>query len=196
MSDGTRVSVPGLRLLLNEDASETCVPVLVPLYKGKLGGFGFLLWIAADGTVDVTALSQWDAAESESAPFSASLNHVASSPMAVPDDGTLSFAVDADGIPSTIGELSVLRDLLPSSVAVTATSGRLAAEKGNDAKLSIRRSSGTGLFSGTFAIFTQNGDRLRKITVPFNGTIVDGVGHGSAVIGKTGSVKVSLTVTR
>ena len=196
MSDGTRVSVPGLRLLLNEDASETCVPVLVPLYKGKLGGFGFLLWIAADGTVDVTALSQWDAAESESAPFSASLNHVASSSMAVPGDDTLSFAVDADGVPSTIGGQLVLRDLLPSSVAVTASSGRLAAEKGNDAKLSIRRFPSTGLFNGSFAIFTQNGDRLRKITIPFNGTIVDGVGYGSAVIGKTGSVKVSLTVAR
>ena len=196
MSDGTRVSVPGLRLLLNEDGSEVCVPVLVPLYEGKLGGFGFLLWISADGTVDVTALSQWDATASESAPFSATLNHVSSSPMAVPGDGTLSFAVDADGVPSTIGGQSVLRDLLPSSVAVTASSGRLAAEKGNDAKLSIRRFPSTGLFNGSFAIFTQKGDRLRKITVPFTGALVDGVGYGSAVIGKTGSVKVSLTVAR
>ena len=154
------------------------------------------MWISADGTVDVTALSQWDAAASESAPFSATLNHVASSPLAVPGDGTLSFAIDADGVPSTIGGQSVLRDLLPSSVAVTASSGRLAAEKGNDAKLSIRRFSSTGLFNGSFAIFTQNGDRLRKITVPFTGALVDGVGYGSAVIGKTGSVKVSLTVAR
>ena len=103
MSDGTRVSVPGLRLLLKEDASEVCVPVLAPLYEGKLGGFGFLLWISADGTVDVTALSQWDATASESAPFSATLNHVSSSPMAVPGDGTLSFAVDADGVPLDMG---------------------------------------------------------------------------------------------
>ena len=196
MSDGTRVSVPGLRLLLKEDGSEVCVPVLAPLYEGKLGGFGFLLWISADGTVDVTALSQWDATASESAPFSATLNHVSSSPMAVPGDGTLSFAVDADGVPSTIGGQPVLRDLLPSSVAVTASSGRLAAEKGNDAKLSIRRFPSTGLFNGSFAIVTQNGDRLRKITVPFTGALVDGVGYGSAVIGKTGSVKVSLTATR
>ena len=108
----------------------------------------------------------------------------------------MSFAIDADGVPSTIGGQSVLRDLLPSSVAVTASSGRLAAEKGNDAKLSIRRFSSTGLFNGSFAIFTQNGDRLRKITVPFTGALVDGVGYGSAVIGKTGSVKVSLTVAR
>ena len=70
------------------------------------------------------------------------------------------------------------------------------AAKSNEAKLSIKRISRTGLIKGTFAVFTQNGTRLKKTTVVFNGAIVGGEGYGSAVIKKTGSVKVFLTGVR
>ncbi len=196
MADGTRVSVSGLQLLLNEDASEACVPVLVPLYKGKLGGFGFLLWISTNGAIDVTALSEWDATTLASAPFSASLSCTAAAALTTPADGALSFSVDTNDVPNTIGGLPVQCDLLPSNIPVTSSSGRLAAEKNNNAKLSVKRIASTGLFKGTFAIFTQNGTRLKKTTVAFNGAIVGGTGYGSALIKKAGSVKVSLTVVR
>ena len=196
MADGTRVSVSGLQLLLTEDASEACVPVLVPLYKGKRGGFGFLLWISANGTIDVTALSEWDATSAAAAPFSASLFCVTAAAAAKPTDGVWSFSVDTNGVPYTIGGLSVQRDLLPADISITSSAGRLVAAKSNEAKLSIKRISRTGLIKGTFAVFTQNGTRLKKTTVVFNGAIVGGEGYGSAVIKKTGSVKVFLTGVR
>lgn len=196
MADGTRVSATGLQLLLSEDGSAACVPVVAPMYRGKLGGFGFLLWLSKDGSVEVTSLSEWDATCSATATFTASMNCVAAARLATPKDGTWSFAVDEDEVPVTIGGLPVQRDLLPSNISVTSASGRLAAEKDDDAKLSIKRIASTGLFKGKFTIFTQGGTRLKKTTTSFNGAIIDGVGYGSAVVKKTGTAKVNLTVSQ
>ena len=192
MADGTRVFVSGLQMLLNEDGTETCIPVSVPLYTGKLGGFAFLFWIGNDGSLDVTNLSGWDATPSAAAPFSAKLSLVDAAALTVPGDGTLAFSVDTEAFPSAINALPVLTDLLPQEIAVTVQSGRLTAAKDNVAKLKISRVKTTGIFNGSFAAYTQNGDRTKKKTVPFKGVFVNGVGYGSAIVNGTGSTAVTL----
>ena len=190
MADGSKVSVSNMQLLLNADGTKACVPVIVPLYKGKLGGFGFLLWLAADGTATVTALSEWDATVSSSAPFAADLTCVDAGPLAKPADGALTLAVDAAAIPATINGLAVRTDLLPVDLAVTCASGKLAAANGNAAKLKVSYTARTGFFKGSFGLFTENGTRLKKTAVSFNGVIVNGMGYGAALIKKTGSTAV------
>ena len=192
MADGTRVFVSGLQMLLNEDGTEACIPVSVPLYTGKLGGFAFLLWIGNDGSLDVTNLSGWDATPSAAAPFSATMSLVDAAALTAPVDGTLAFSVDTEAFPSTINDLPVLSDLLPQEVAVSAQSGRLTAANDNVAKLKISRVKSTGIFNGSFAAYTQNGDRTRKKTVPFKGVFVNGVGYGSAIVKGAGSAAVML----
>ena len=192
MADGTRVSVSGLQMLLNEDGTEACIPVSVPLYTGKLGGFAFLFWIGNDGSLDVTNLSGWNATQSATAPFSAKMSLVDAAALTVPGDGTLAFSVDTEAFPSAINALPVLTDLLPQEIAVSAQSGRLTAAKDNVAKLKISHVKSTGIVNGSFAAYTQNGDRTKKKTVPFKGVFVNGVGYGSAIVKGAGSAAVTL----
>ena len=187
MSDGTRVSVPNLQLLLGADGANACVPVLVPLYTGKLGGFGFLLWLSADGTATVTALSEWDASASPSAPFVAGLTCVDAGPLTAPPDGTYTLTYNVAAVPATMDGRAVRMDLLPLGLAVTCASGKLSAARDNAAALKVSRAARTGLFNGSFNLFTENGARLRKTVVPLNGVIVNGVGYGAAVVKKVGS---------
>ena len=63
---------------------------------------------------------------------------------------------------------------LPVDFAVSCTSGKLSAANDNAFSLKISRAAKTGLFSGSFSIFTENGTRLRKSSVPFNGVFVNG----------------------
>ena len=187
MSDGTRVSVPNLQLLLGADGANACVPVLVPLYAGKLGGFGFLLWLSADGTATVTALSEWDASASPSAPFVAGLTCVDAGPLTVPPDGTYTLTYNVAAVPATMDGRAVRMDLLPLGLAVACASGKWSAARDNAAALKVSRAARTGLFNGSFNLFTENGARLRKTVVPLYGVIVNGVGYGAAVVKKVGS---------
>ena len=192
MSDGTKVSISGLQMLLNEDGSETCIPVLAPLYKGKRGGFGFLLWISRNGTLDVTNLSDWNAASSSAAPFTAALAFAGADPLTTPRNGTYSFSVDRDAFPQTIKSLPVIADLLPQELTVTARSGRLTAVQNSVTKLRISRTASTGLFKGSFAVYVQSGDRRKKKTVPFNGVFVNGTGYGAATVKGAGASAIVL----
>ena len=192
MSDGSKVSVPNLQLMLSSDTANACIPVLVPLYGGKLGGFGFLLWLSSDKTATVTALSEWNASVSSSAPFIAGLDCVDAGPMAKPADGAHAFAVDAASVPSTMKGHAVRTDLLPVDFIVSCTSGKLSAANDNASSLKISGAAKTGLFSGSFVIFTENGTRLRKSSVPFNGVFVNGIGYGAAAIKKVGSASVTI----
>ena len=191
MADGTKVAASGLQALLAEDGS-VCIPVVVPMYVSKLGGFGFTLWVAPDGTVDVAGISDWDASRSRTARFTASLTCVDAALLAAPSDGTLSFSVDAEVFPSAVGGLEVLADQLPQGAQVAARSGKLSAESGNAAKLRISRTASTGLFKGSFAVFLKNGEKTKKKTVSFTGATVNGVGYGSVVVKGEGTASVSL----
>ncbi len=192
MSDGKRVSGSGLQMILAEEGSGACLPVLVPMYTGKRGGFAFLLWIASDGTLSVTGLSKWDASCSTAAPFTAELSCVDMAALAPPSDGQLLFSVDAEAFPATIGDLPVLSNLLPNEVPVTVASGRMKASQADESKLRISRTASTGLLKGTFKMFLQQGERTKQQSVQFKGVVVNGKGYGAATVKKAGAVAVKL----
>ncbi|MBQ6010430.1 MAG: carbohydrate-binding domain-containing protein [Kiritimatiellae bacterium] len=192
MSDGKRVSGSGLQMILAEEGSGACLPVLVPMYTGKRGGFAFLLWIASDGTLSVTGLSKWDASCSAAAPFTAELSCVDMAALAPPSDGQLLFSVDAEAFPATIGDLPVLSNLLPNEVPVTVASGRMKASQADESKLRISRTASTGLLKGTFKMFLQQGERTKQQSVQFKGVVVNGKGYGAATVKKAGAVAVKL----
>ena len=190
MSDGTKVSASNLQLMLSANGDNAYVPVLVPLYNGKLGGFGFLLRLSSGGTATVTALSEWDASISSSAPFIAEMICVDAGPLAPLADGTRTFTVDTASIPAMINGLAVRTDLLPVDLAVACASGKLSASRGNVSALKISYAAKTGLFRGSFGLFTENGTRLKKTSVSYNGVLVNGRGYGTALIKKIGSAAV------
>ena len=193
MADGTKVSVSGLAVLLSADGTKACVDVVAPLYKNKRGGFGFQLWLGADGTVDVSGVSAWDASVSTSAQFIAALEPVAANALSAPSNGTLTFAADADAIPATLNGLAVVADSLPTAISVTAAAGKLKAEKNNIAKLTISRNATTGLFTGRFYVFTQNGTKLKRTAAKFNGVMCGDYGYGSAIIKGVGAIPLRIT---
>ena len=192
MSDGKRVSASGLQMTLAEEGAGACLPVLVPMYTGKRGGFAFLLWISFDGALSVTGLSKWDASCSAAVPFTAELSCVDVAALAPPADGQLLFSVDAAAFPATIGGLPVLSDLLPNGVPVTVASGSMKASQADVSKLSISRTASTGLLKGSFKACLQNGERTKKQSISFRGVVVNGKGYGAATVKKTGSVAVKL----
>ncbi len=192
MSDGKRVSGSGLQMMLAEDGAGACLPVLVPMYTGKRGGFAFLLWISSEGALSVTGLSKWDASCSSAAPFTAELSCVDVAALAPPADGQLLFSVDAEAFPATIGGLPVLSDLLPNGVPVTVASGRMKATQADVSKLRISRTASTGLLKGSFKACLQNGERTKKQSVSFKGVVVNGKGYGAATVKKAGAVAVKL----
>ena len=192
MADGTKVSVSGQQLLLSSDGATACLPVVVPLYRGKLGGFGFLLTLARSGEVGIVGLSEWDAALSTTGSFSAELAVVDVAPLAALSGETVTFLLDADTFPAMLSSRAVDASLLPVETPLVVSGGKRLAATDQTARLRITYRAATGLFTGSFTAFTQNGIRLAKTTIKINGVFVGGVGYGSALLKKVCSVKIEI----
>lgn len=192
MADGTKVSVSGQQLLLATNGTTAYLPVVAPLYRGKLGGFGFLLALSSDGTAAILGLSKWDAAQSTSGAFTAELIAVGVAPLTTLSGDAATFLLDADAFPATISSRNVDASLLPDEVALAVSSGTRLTAADQTARLRITYRSATGLFTGSFAAFTQNGTRLSKKTIKINGVFVGGVGYGSALLKKVCSVRIEI----
>lgn len=68
-------------------------------------------------------------------------------------------------------------------------------EYDNPAGLKLSYTSKTGLFKGSFKLYsTTESDRSKKRTVTVIGAVVDGVAYGSAYIKKVGAVPVMMDV--
>lgn len=192
MADGTKVSVSGLPLILAPDGSRACADVVLPLYKAKLGGLGFQLWLTQDGSVSVEGVSTWDASVATTAQFTGSLKCVAAARQSAPTAASLTLALDASAVPATLNGLPVVAELLPTSATLSVTAGKLKASSGNDAKLSVTHNASTGLFNGKFSIFTQNGEKLKRTNVKFSGVMCGNQGYGSAVIKSIGAIPLTV----
>lgn len=187
MGDGTKVSITGLRLLLAEDGEEACVPVSLPMYKGKTGGFGFLLWLGENGSIDVTSLSVWDATPSSSSKFTAALEPVAAATFETVTDGAYVFTLDADAFPQAIGGKAVDTSLLPSQESLELFSTKFTVSGDNTAKLKLKRKPATGACSGSFKAFVSNGTKTAAKTVKLEGLCTGGVFYGTAFVKGAGS---------
>ena len=64
---------------------------------------------------------------------------------------------------------------------------------GNPAGLKLTYSEKTGLFKGSFKVFSETEEgRSKKYTATVTGAVVDGVGYGTATIKKVGSLPVKV----
>lgn len=208
MADGGKVNASAQLLL--SDKGEGCVNVFVPMYTGKKGGFGFVLWIDPDlTTTHVESVSTWTSTDSK-APFTAELELLDSADAA--PTGEMTFSLEA--IPAISGA-TVQTDYLPKAVkatfdqrkftiakankikadrsgTVTRTAAGRAGMTDNDAGLKLTYTTRTGAFKGSFTVYTIVNSRLKKVKATVNGVFVKGVGYGSAVIKNVGSYPVTI----
>lgn len=203
MADGAKVNASAQ--LLISDKGEGCVNVFVPMYSGKKGGFGFVLWINSDyTTASVESISVWKSTDNKSS-FTAELELVG---VATPAPASeMAFTLEA--VP-TISGATVLTEFLPTSVKAAFSGIRITVAKANnikvdkagvptrtgttdnDAALKLNYMAKDGSFKGSFTVYTLVNSKLKKVKADVNGVFVGGVGYGTAVIKGVGSFPVSI----
>ena len=203
LADGTKVSV-ATQLLVGDGCC--CVPVVVPLYSGKKGGFAFLLWLSEDNE-GVWGLSAWDASQRSGGAFTATFaESVMSVAAAASTLGSVAFHMedffDLDGAEDAFTpdgteiDATSVRWKLPKADAVKFSKddgwyvpdGK---DYGNPAGLKLSYTARNGTFKGSFKVFavTEAG-RSKKYTANVSGVVIDNVGYGTALIKNVGSVTV------
>ena len=212
MPDGTKVSATS-QVLVGEEAYY--VPVVVPLYAGKRGGFGFLVEFAAEEEEEgvfvprVSGVSPWRMGGGEDAE-EATLDPVESG---IGRPGKLSngatFSVSGDFDPDGIDIDSAFS---PDGTVVEVVGGNWRLPKadvvkfsredeswytpdgkdyGNPAGLKLSYAAKSGTFKGSFKVYGVTDDgKSRKLTATVIGAVVDGVGYGTATIKKVGAVPI------
>lgn len=208
MPDGTKVSASP-QLLVFEDR---CVlPVVVPLYSGKKGGFGFSITYpkveGADAIVPYVAeLTSWVANPGKTSEFVSDLievgigrtgNIAASAAFSVTDSFDVDGAVVDDSLLPVGVEVIVsgTKWKLPKADTVKFLRDEEAYEivrdYGNPAGLKLTYAAKTGTFKGSFKVYAvTDAGKSKKHTATVNGAVLDGVGYGTAVIKKVGAVPV------
>lgn len=218
MADGAKINCSG-QLLVAEGGNEACVNVIAPMYAGKTGGVGFVLWISKDGSATVESVGEWTATGKE-ATFSAKLLPVGAAKLATPP-AALKFAAEAS-LPDKIGDADVLGEFLPANVSVAMAGGtsfgssampggkfiiakpnKIKADgKGgvavtgntdNDAGLKLNYTAKTGAFRGSFRVCALNGGKLKKFKATVAGGFVGNSGYGSAVVKGVAAIPIRLT---
>ncbi|MCQ2391153.1 MAG: leucine-rich repeat domain-containing protein [Kiritimatiellae bacterium] len=216
LADGTKVSVSS-KLIVGDGCC--CVPVVLPLYSGKRGGFGGAIWFtwddAMERAVTVAGLTEWDATMSKT-PFSASFSP---DPLiSLADEGSLpssaTFHLDGD-LPEIDGYEMLADDLQIGEVPIVVSGSKWvlpaagnvryvkAAEdfidkkdSENPAGLKLGFTKSTGQFKGSFKVYCSKDEtKLKTYTATVFGALVadpEGAvkGYGTATIKKIGSVPV------
>jgi len=206
MPDGTSVSASAqLAIATGDDDDDVgSAAVVVPMCSKK-GGFAFLLTFA-EGGAGLTGLSSWIADKQET---EIPLEDVGVCPVVGLAEGEHAFSADLSLL--QIEGLDVDGDLSPDGTVFSATEKKwklpkadtvkfvkdegyvITRDNGNPAGLKLTYSAITGLFSGSFKVFgiTASG-RSKTYTATVRGGVLDGVGYGTAVIKKVGSLPVGV----
>lgn len=213
LADGTKVSVTVQGIVFGENC--VVVPVNAALYKRKTGGFSMKLQIK-DGKLTVGNASVWTAVIGGVSHVARWNEYYVSSGVSALAAGS-AFYFETEMLPSWI--VTAAADgttTLPDGVLVAVSgkrwtlpkAGRVALKKGatavneldlgkfkdNPSGLKLTYAAKTGTFKGSFALYqdvTASGrPKLKKISVTVNGTVIGGVGYGSAVIKNIGSMAV------
>ncbi len=208
MADGTKVNAS--TQLLISDKGEGCVNAFLPMYTGKKGGFGFVLWIDPDSTTTyVESVSTWKSNAKKNS-FTAELEALGA---AVPAPASsMEFSLDEE---PEISGATVLTEYLPPDVKVSYAKKKLVVAKANmvkldksgtpvstgktdnDAGLRLTYTAKTGAFKGSFSVYTlistkAKKQKLKKYTATVNGVFAGDEGYGSAVIKGVGSFPITL----
>ena len=162
LADGTKVSVSSVGQVVD---GALVVPVNAPLYKNKAGGFSLTLRLGLSGAVTVDRASNWISLANGSRADVAWGEILGSSVGLFPQGSELQF---------------VASDVPPGLAADTVFSEKTS------------YSSKTGLFKGSFYLLTSDDKKRAKKKATVNGAVVKGVGYGSAVIKKYGSLPVTV----
>ena len=204
LADGTKVSAPA-QLLMSERGA--VLPVAAPLYAGKTGGFALKLEFDASRACKVSGVTEWDASKSKS-PFVAAWARDA----AVSEAGNIAdgcaFRLDdvrkielAEGLP-------VIGELLPDGEPVgggarwsVAKAGKVVFDGAtgavvhgdNPSGLKLSYAAKTGAFKGSFKVHVISANKLKKISATVTGTVVGGVGYGTALVGKKAAYPVRIS---
>ncbi len=205
MADGTKVSVSST-MIFGDGCG--CVPVCVPLYPGKKGGFAFLLWFCTDEEEPMIpwGVGDW-VAKGGKLQFISALTSVAYGPVAELPWTSGSFMLDGS---YDFEDFDLDDSLLPDAVPVKYTGSKwqlpgadrikfiredgmyeVATDRGNPAGLKLSYTKKTGSFKGSFKLYgvKENGSS-KKLTATVSGVVVDGIGYGSAYVKPLGSVPV------
>ena len=208
LADGTKVSVTAQGTVFD---SCVIVPVNATLYKGKAGGFSLKLKIEGEKKIEVGNVSDWTAVV-DGRTVAVKWDAVYASAKADIGSGA-TFGMDAAAIPFDDVRLASAdgTPTLPRGVKVDSVGGKWTLPKAgkvaftkdkrdldvskfgeNPAGLKLTFKKKTGLFSGSFQLYQQSGDKLRKLKATVNGAVVDGVGYGSATVKNMGALPVTV----
>ena len=220
MPDGTTVSVSSQLQILHADAETgetTCeLPVVVPLYSGKKGGFGFCIEFSPETEmgVKVVGLTEWMANPGKGDGFTATLTPLgagvgmvgllASPSVFMADTGMLEISgvfVDDSLLPGLENGVEIRPSgkkwVLPKADRVkfdrkTGTYD-VTTDFGNKSGLKLAFTASSGKFKGSFKVYavTEKG-KSKTYTAQVTGAVVDGVGYGTAVIKKACSMPVAI----
>ena len=193
LADGTKVSISA-QLIAGQETC--CLPVLY----AKKSQFGFVAWFNRQTLelLDLTALSGWKKNVKPS--FEADWDVFETGPSGHLANGTKTVSLDSDAlyrlIPAAIAQT-------PSEVTLNVT-GKTAWNAGKAAKVTVKGGivsvnggnvSGlklsflpkTGLFKGSFTVYSISKGKLIRNKFSANGIVIDGIGYGNAVLKNKGS---------
>ena len=211
MADGSKVSVSST-LIVGDSCC--CLPVMIPLYSGRSGGFSFAMWFTwsedpSERLVQVVGLSGWQAAKRQGGGFIAEFGepHVGETGVSrVPSSASFQMEdfFDVDGAYSEMSpdgtEIDASGNVwrLPKADGVKYSKedgwytpdGK---DHGNPAGLKLTYTAKTGCFKGSFKVFAETDEgKSKKLSATVFGAVVDGVGYGTATVKKVGSLPVTV----
>lgn len=208
LPNGTRVSI-NAKMLVGLDSC--MIPVVFARSKES---FGFVLWVGKDGkALDLTDTTDWLGKESSKVFFTQAWDASAFGNALTPAVDPV-VMVSARDLPDAIAG-SALVDYLPTYETFTDNNGRwvfakapkiaykqgvfdeakyaadVAAGKTNNSGLKLSYTKKTGAFKGSFKVYTLDpAGRLKKVAATVNGVMINGIGYGSALIKKVGTMPI------
>jgi len=186
LADGTKATA-NAQLLVGEEW--LCVPVVVT----KKMNLAFALWLPRSGGAAVVEGLSGDV--------------VVGKPGALAANAAFHVGKSAALWSQVAGK--VLADYLPDGMAVTQSgakwtlpkAGKVVYKDGavdgsklgdNPSALKLTYKAKDGSFKGSFKVYADNGGNLKATTVSVAGIVVGGVGYGTAMIKKVGSVAIQI----
>ena len=188
-ADGSRVNANG-QLVVGADWC--CVPVVLQ----KNAKMSFVLWLAKDGSETGIDGLPAEAALSEATPLGGSasftLDAVALCGL-LEDDTFLACLPDGIQVEQRGAKWIVAGGARPGRVVLDKSGAVVAATAGaNPSALKLAYRAKDGTFSGSFTAYRLVNGRPKALTVKVAGIVADGVGYGTAKVGKTGTLAVTV----
>ena len=191
LADGTRVSARS-QLLVGERECAVAVS-----WTKKASSVACLVWLCEDGTAECANLPDGASALIANAQSGAYLVGGAAFRLNVGVVGTMVPGLQADLLPDGVavrmngqkfdvdkaGTVKLLRDKTGLDLSKAGT---------NPSRLKLSYTMKTGVFKGSFTLYTLADGKLKKVPVVVTGVVLGGRGYGTASVRKVGSWPVTI----